>query len=100
MQSELDNGEVLYNEYVDISGFIVREMNKKAAPDLRYQAGRYKHRRSEVPVFDGDKVTRYAIGDEVRVFHLLGFGDTLGKALDNASNLLFKKEIYSQLKKQ
>ena len=94
MQSQLDNGKILYAEYADSSGFIVREIYGTRHEWLRYQAGRYETRPMNIPIYNAaGKLQHHVQGDDIQVFAMHGHGPTKGEALFHASNKLLRADI-------
>lgn len=89
MENKLDDNTLLFCEHSDTSGFIVRELAKTKNEGMRYQVGSYAFRPMRMPVFapksNPPVITHHIDGDDVRVFHLLGYGPTLDHALLGAS---------------
>ena len=93
MQNQLDNGRVLYSEYSDGSGFIIREMHETKNPLLRFQAGKMVMMPMKIPVYRMRSVSHHIDGDDIQKFQILGWGWSRSDALDMASNRLLKREI-------
>lgn len=95
----------LYNEYTDLSGFVVREMLETKNEALRVQVGRHVMKPMRLPVYkyviehvDGEDVrkailTHHVDGDEIQKFEIHGVGRTKEQALDRASNKLLRQDI-------
>jgi len=95
----------LYNEYTDLSGFVVREILETKNEAMRWQAGRHVMKPMRIPVYkyviekeDGKDVhkpilTHHVDGDEIQKFELHGVGRTKEEALDRASNKLLRRDI-------
>jgi len=105
MQNKLDDGTTLYNEYTDISGFIIREILRTDDPRIRFQAGRHVMTPMRLPVYrrviervDGKPImknilTRHVDSDEIQRFQIHGYGRSREEALDRAANKLLRAEI-------
>jgi hypothetical protein len=93
MQNQLDDGTVIYNESIDSSGFVIREILKTSNPAMRFQAGRYAHRPMRLPVYRGPVVSHHIDGDDMQYFYLHGYGRTKSEALDRAANSLILADI-------
>ena len=95
----------LYNEYTDLSGFVVREMLETKNEAMRWQAGWHVMKPKRLPVYkyvmervDGKDVrkaisTHHVDGYEIQKFELHGVGRTKEEALDRASNKLLRRDI-------
>jgi hypothetical protein len=94
MQNRLDNGKLLYTEYTDTSGFIIREIEHTKNPVFRFQAGRYVNEPMKLPVYNARSVLSHHIeGDNITKFLLLGNGRTKMQALNQAADHLLSLEI-------
>ena len=101
-----DNHEVvIFKEYPDFSGFIIREILETKNPEMRFQVGHLVMVPMRLPVFrhttemvDGKEeiksvLIRHQDGDEIQKFLLHGTGRTREEALEDASNKLLRQEI-------
>jgi hypothetical protein len=101
-----DNHEVvIFKEYLDFSGFIIREILETKNPEMRFQVGHLVMLPMRLPVFrhttemvDGKEeiksvLTHHEDGDEIQKFLLHGTGRTREEALEDASNKLLRQEI-------
>jgi hypothetical protein len=93
MQNTLENGKILYSEYSDGSGFMIREMHETKNPRMRFQAGRLVMAPFKEPIYRQRTVTHHVDRDDIQKFHLLGWGFNRSEALDMASNRLLRAEI-------
>jgi hypothetical protein len=107
MQNKLDDGSLLYTEYTDMGGFVIRELARTNNPNFRYQVGHFVMMPMVIPIYSqrmiqGDKkgemkkelfITGHRAGDEIQKFHLHGYGRTREEALDRASNKLIRADI-------
>ena len=99
-QNQLESGALIYNEYTDPSGFVIRQMLRTKNHGIAFQAGKYVTRPCHIPVYNAvtKRLTHHREGDDIRVFHLHGTGRTKEEAMDRASEKLIKREI-AKLKK-
>lgn len=88
-----DKEVVIFNEYTDLSGFVVREMLETKNEAMRFQAGRHVMKPMCIPVYQGSMVTHHKDGDDIQKFELHGVGRTKEEALDRASNKLLRRDI-------
>jgi hypothetical protein len=100
-----DKEVVIFNEYTDLSGFVVREMMETKNEAMRFQAGRHVMKPMRLPVYkyitervNGEDVkkailTHHVDGDDIQKFELHGAGRTKEEALDRASNKLLRREV-------
>jgi hypothetical protein len=94
MQNELDNSKVIYNEYLDVSRFIIREMIGTKNPNMAFQAGHYVNVPMLLPAYNSaGALTHHVTGDNIQKFHIHGNGKTKGIALERACNKLILEDI-------
>jgi hypothetical protein len=100
-----DREVVIYNEYSDCSGFVIREIIETKNEAMRFQVGRHVMKPMRLPVYkyitecvNGEDVkkailTHHKDGDDIQKFELLGNGRTKEEALQRASNKLLRREV-------
>ena len=88
-----DKDVVIFNEYTELSGFVIREMLETKNEAMRYQAGRHVMRPMRIPVYNGSILTHHREGDDIQKFELHGTGRTKEEALTRASNKLLRRGI-------
>ena len=100
-----DKEVVIFTEYTELSGFVVREMLETKNEAMRFQAGRHVMKPMRLPVYkyitervNGEDVkkailTHHVDGDDIQKFELHGVGRTMEEALDRASNKLLRRDI-------
>jgi hypothetical protein len=84
---------VIFTEYLDFSGFIIREMLETKNEAMRFQAGTYVTTPMKLPVYRGSMVSHHRDGDPIQRFHFHGNGATKEEALRNASDKLLRRDI-------
>lgn len=84
---------VIFNEYTDMSGFVVREMLETKNPEMAFQVGYLVMKPMRLPVYTGTMVTSHRDGDDIQKFHLHGNGRTKEEALTRASNKLLRADV-------
>jgi hypothetical protein len=93
MQNELDDGTILYQEYTDTTGFVIREMIKTKNASMRFQAGKYVRTPMMIPVYKNTVITHHRVGDDIDRFLIHGFAKTLAVAIERACNKLLREDI-------
>lgn len=88
-----DEEVVIFSEYTDLSGFVVREMLETKNEAMRFQVGRHVMKPMLIPVYQGSMVTHHKDGDGIQKFELHGTGRTKEEALGSASNKLLRRDI-------
>jgi hypothetical protein len=72
---------VVGNERITMTNTtIIRERPDAKMPFLRFQVGYMESRPMQNPLFVGKSIDSYYLAGSDRVFHLLGFGETLDLA--------------------
>lgn len=95
----------IFNEYTDMSGFVVREMLETANPEMAFQVGYLVIKPMRLPVYkyvmrkeDGKEVRKAIVahhvdGDDIQKFHIHGNGRTKEDALTRASNKMLRADV-------
>jgi hypothetical protein len=92
---------VIFTEYLDLSGFVIREMLATKNDAMRFQAGIYVSTPMKLPVYRGSMVSHHKDGDSIQRFQLHGNASTKQEALETASDKLLRRDIEnSKLKKR
>jgi hypothetical protein len=84
---------VIFYEYTDLNGFVIREMLETKNQSMRFQAGNYIVKAMRIPVYLGSILTHHKEGDDIQKFELHGLGKTKEEALTRASNKLLRREM-------